>query len=62
MTQDQKVINNLEKMDMHVKSLGNDNIGKHLVPTDTHYVMQGAAIVHVGNLKTVAHFALQQGA
>jgi hypothetical protein len=55
-----RVLQNLDEHDMHVHHLlRGDQIGKFLLPGDTHYIMQGAKVVHVGNLKTVNHFALR---
>jgi hypothetical protein len=55
-----KVLDTLDRHDMHVHDLHRgDPIGKFILPNDTHYIMQGAEVVHVGNLKTVNHFALR---
>ena len=56
-----QALSNLDKLDMHVKQIRSDLEGVFLTPYDTHYIMQGADIVHVGNQTTVVSFALREG-
>ena len=55
-----EVLENLEKADMHVHEIEGDRpLPVHVTAIDTHYIMKGAEIVHVGNLTTIESFALR---
>ena len=55
-----QVLENLEQADMHVHEWVRDApIPHHKTVLDTHYIMQGDAIVHVGNLTTIESFAMR---
>lgn len=57
-------IERLIELNMHVKLISeaeSDIDFKYpLTPYDTHYIMRGPEIVHVGNVKTVYSFALSK--
>ena len=53
-----KVLRALETADMHVHELEVDSKIPHHI-YDTHYIMKGNDIVHVGNLTTIESFALR---
>ena len=55
-----EVLKNLSDNDMHVHELVmGESIPAVVTVIDTHYIMQGADIVHVGNLTTIESFALR---
>lgn len=50
----------LEKANMHIKQIETRDLAhEYLTPIDTHYIMQGDKIVHIGNKNTVIAFALR---
>jgi len=58
-----KVLENLDKANMHVHVNPHRDLSGHsgMLPMDTHYVMQGDKIVHIGNKETIANFAMRLG-
>ncbi len=51
------ILEAFEKHDIYVHEL--DDVITSSSPYDTHYLMQGAEIIHKGNLKTIEAFALR---
>ena len=55
-----EVLRKLEQADMHVHEKARAHpLPVHTLPTDTHFIMNGADIVHVGNVTTIERFALR---
>ena len=56
-----EVLRKLEAHDMHVHIIDNETpLPVSITPIDTHFIMKGADIVHVGNITTIERFAIQQ--
>jgi hypothetical protein len=54
-----EVLEKLSDNDMHVHDIEDDaTLPIHTGIYDTHYIMKGDKIVHVGNLRTIESFAL----
>ncbi len=55
-----KVLDKLTEHDMHVHDINpEERLSVHTYLYDTHYVMKGARIVHVGTIGTIEAFALR---
>lgn len=55
-----QVLANLSRADMHVHVIDRETpLSVRATLFDTHFVMHGARIVHVGNLKSIESFSLR---
>lgn len=57
-----KVLGALARHKIVVHSIHPDDkrvFEKYILPTDTHYLVQGDKVIHTGNITTIESFALQ---
>jgi len=61
MNRDKEILDRLSDNDLHVHVIDRDETYPFMYnPYNTHFIMQGEAIVCVGNLSIVESFALRQ--